>query len=102
MILDDDPLWGALLENLHVTAQLKRNGIGRTLLHEAARRLLRRGGRNNFYLWVLDQNVAAQQFYAAQGGRRVERRVLGPFPGGGRALGHRVAWPDASALLSRR
>lgn len=97
MILNDDPTWGALLDNLHVTSQLKRNGIGRKLLQEAAERLLQRGGRK-FYLWVLDQNVAAQHFYAAQGGSRVETCLSGPFPGGGHALGHRVAWPDASAL----
>lgn len=53
MILDDDPVWGALLDNLHVTSQLKRNGIGRKLLQEAAERLLHRDGRK-FYLWVLD------------------------------------------------
>lgn len=97
MILDDDPVWGALLDNLHVTSQLKRNGIGRRLLQEAAERLLLRGGRK-FYLWVLDQNVAAQHFYAAQGGSRVETCSRGPFPGGGHALSHRVAWLDASAL----
>lgn len=97
MILNDDPVWGALLDNLHVTSQLKRNGIGRRLLQEAAERLLQRGGRK-FYLWVLDQNVAAQHFYAAQGGSRVETCLSGPFPGGGHALGHRVAWLDASAL----
>lgn len=97
MILNDDPVWGALLDNLHVTWNLKRNGIGRRLMHEAAQRLLQRGGLN-FYLWVLDQNVSAQNFYAAHGGRRVETCLSGPFPGGGHALGHRVAWPDASAL----
>lgn len=97
MILNDDPIWGALLDNLHVAWNLKRNGVGRRLMEEATQRLLQRGGRN-FYLWVLDQNVAAQKFYAAQGGRRVETCLSGPFPGGGHALGHRVAWPDASAI----
>ena len=36
-VLDADPLWGALIDNLHVTAGLKRNGIGSALLQEAAR-----------------------------------------------------------------
>ena len=27
MILDEDPRWGALLDNLHVTHRLKRHGI---------------------------------------------------------------------------
>src|SRR5882762_4315778 len=42
MILDKDPDWGALLDNLHVTYQLKRHGIGRRLLIAAARELTQR------------------------------------------------------------
>ena len=99
MILDQDPHWGTLLDNLHVTYRLKRYGIGRRLLTEAARELVqRRPADRRFYLWVLGQNTAAQAFYAACGGIRVESTLCGPFPGGGRALGHRIAWPDASSL----
>jgi ribosomal protein S18 acetylase RimI-like enzyme len=99
MVLDADPNWGTLLDNLHVTHELKRKGIGRNLMRQAARRLENRG-RRPFYLWVLDQNVAAQRFYAAQGGVRVETCLRGPFPGGGRALAHRIAWADARTLLA--
>jgi ribosomal protein S18 acetylase RimI-like enzyme len=101
VILDEDPLWGALLDNLHVTHQLKRYGIGRRLLVEAARELVRRRPTDRrFYLRVLAQNTAAQAFYAACGGTRVETTLSGPFPGGGRALSHRMAWPDAAVLVS--
>lgn len=100
LILDVDPHWGALLDNLHVDYRLKRRGIGRRLLGEAARGLVRRRPADRqFCLWVLDQNAAAQAFYAACGGARVETTLLGPFPGGGRALGHRVVWPDAAAVI---
>lgn len=99
MILDEDPKWGTLLDNLHVVWHLKRNGIGRRFMQEGAKRLLQRN-RRNFYLWVLDQNVAAQSFYAAQGGCLVETCLRGPFPGGGHALGHRMAWQDASFLAA--
>jgi ribosomal protein S18 acetylase RimI-like enzyme len=100
MILDEDPHWGTLLDNLHVTHRLKRHGIGRGLLAEAARELVRcRPADRRFYLWVLAQNTAAQAFYATCGGTRVETTLCGPFPGGGRALGHRMAWPDAAALV---
>ncbi|MGH7815158.1 MAG: GNAT family N-acetyltransferase [Candidatus Binataceae bacterium] len=99
VVLNDHPTWGALLDNIHVTFERKGMGIGGALMREAAQRLLQRGGRN-FYLWVLDQNVAAQHFYANHGGARVETCMRGPFPGGGRAPGHRIAWPDARTLLS--
>jgi hypothetical protein len=60
-------------------------------------------GPQPLYLWVLEQNVAAQAFYRALGGTVVERGKV-PDPGGvpGRLGGSpgclRVAWPDASAL----
>lgn len=98
-ILDHDAVWGSLLENLHVTSDLKRSGIGSHLLSETARRLLRVRPEGSLYLWVLDQNTAAQVFYGARGGSRVETQLRGPFPGGGRALGHRYHWTDPTRLL---
>ncbi|GHO90095.1 hypothetical protein KSF_001430 [Reticulibacter mediterranei] len=84
MILDEDPDFGTPLDNLHVTHQLKRQGIGRRLLVEAARELIRRCPTDRrFYLWVLTQNTAAQAFYATCGDTRVETTLSGPFPGGG-------------------
>src|SRR5256884_2586850 len=69
-LLDEDPRWGTRLDNLHVTHQLKRYGIGRRLLVEAARELVRRRPADRqFYLWVL----------ARSGERRVgeEGRIRG-------------------------
>jgi len=101
MILDEDPHWGTLLDNLHVTYGLKRHGIGRRRLTEAARELVqRRPADRRFYLWVLAKNTAAQAFYTVCGGTRVETTLRKPFPGGGRALSHRIAWPDAAVLVS--
>jgi len=54
------------------------------------------------FLWVLEQNTAAQQFYDALGGTVVEKAPLdGPaekINGSPNKL--RVAWPDASQLHS--
>ncbi len=98
-ILDEDPLWGSLLENLHVRSDLKTTGIGSRLLSETARRLLRLRPEGSLHLWVLDQNTAAQAFYDTRGGSRVETQLRGPFPGGGQALGHRYHWADPTRLL---
>ncbi len=99
-ILDADPAWGALLENLHVATELKRRRTGTRLMAEAGRELLVRRPSSALYLWVLEQNTAAQGFYEARGGTAVERTVRGPFPGGGTAIGLRYAWPDPSTLLA--
>jgi GNAT superfamily N-acetyltransferase len=103
-VFDDDPTWGALLDNLHVTAEMKRRGVGSRLLALTARAVTERAQATGLYLWVLEQNVDAEAFYRARGGRRVGRRLASP-PGGvpgrlnGSPVGLRYAWPDPAVLL---
>jgi len=94
-VFDHDPTWGALLDNLHVTYDLKRQSIGSGLMADSARRVLARDLPTPLYLWVLEQNTAAQGFYNARGGECVERRSREPNPG----FGLRYVWRDPSALL---
>jgi ribosomal protein S18 acetylase RimI-like enzyme len=96
--LDADPRWGALLDNLHISFELKRQGVGRALMSETALVLSERRPSTGLYLWVLQQNTSAQAFYSAMGGVAVEEKLGGPFPGGGRAPVFRYAWPDPSVL----
>jgi ribosomal protein S18 acetylase RimI-like enzyme len=96
---DDDAVWGALLDNLHVVPDHKRLGIGTSLMAETARTVLARPAPTGLYLWVLEQNTAAQAFYTARGGRQFGRELRGPFPGGGTAFGLRMAWPDPRRLV---
>jgi ribosomal protein S18 acetylase RimI-like enzyme len=103
-VFDDDPTWGALLDNLHVVFALKRNGIGTSLLTATARTVVARAPDSGLYLWVLEQNTTAQAFYEARGGKRVDRRLVSP-PGGdpsrlsGTPSAFRYAWPEPSTLL---
>ena len=97
-VFDDDPTWGALVDNLHVVHQLKRHGVGRCLMAESARAVLERRCDSGLYLWVLQQNTAAQAFYEALGGRRVGEGLTEP-PGGGTAPTFRYAWHDPAVLL---
>ena len=96
-ILDDDPNFGALVDNLHVTHGLQRSGVGTALMSHAAAAVLDRGRIRALYLWVLEQNTAAQAFYAARGGQPAGRKVSEP-PGGGSITAIRYAWPDPEML----
>lgn len=98
-VFGQDPTWGALLDNLHVRSDLKGRGVGTRLLSETAQALIRRRPSESLHLWVLDQNTAAQRFYRSRGGTRVETTLRGPFPGGGKAVGHRYFWPDPHRLI---
>ena len=98
-VLDEHPELGALVDNLHVAHDLKGHGVGSRLMAEAARRLIEQRPSSGLYLTVLEQNSAAQAFYDARGGVRVERVVEGPFPGGAMAGVFVYAWPDPSRLL---
>lgn len=99
VVFGTDQRWGSLLDNLHVVPEKQRSGIGRLLMTEAGEAV----GPHPLYLWVLEQNLAAQAFYRRLGGTVVERAKV-PDPGGvpGRLNGSpnclRIAWPDATAI----
>ena len=98
-ILNHDQTWGALLDNLHVTHELKGQAIGTQLMAELARRVLERTPSSGLYLWVLEGNQAAQAFYESRGGKCIESAASEP-PGGGRVVALRYVWPDPSSLLT--
>lgn len=103
VVFDDDPTWGALLDNLHVTSRHKRRGVGSQLLGSVAQAVIEKG--TDLYLWVQEQNVEAQAFYQARGATFVERALISP-PGGiasrlnGSPAKLRYVWTDLSATCS--
>lgn len=99
-ILDEDPTFGALLDNLHVAHDRKRTGVGRQLMAQSAQAVLERRPGSGLYLWVLEMNGTAQSFYDACGGTCAERAPW-DAPGGGTVMSLRYAWPDPSVLTAR-
>jgi len=108
VVFDEDPTWGALLDNLHVADGHKRGGIGSQLMRLSAQAVAasaEQQRKQRMYLWVLEQNLTGQAFYAALGGSSVERAAVTP-PGGvaGRLAGApaklRYAWPALDPLLA--
>ncbi|HEY7276058.1 MAG TPA: GNAT family N-acetyltransferase [Trebonia sp.] len=105
-VLDDNPTWGALLDNLHVRYGQKRQGVGTRLLSLTAQAVLADRPGSSLYLWVLEQNTNARAFYDARGGTCVESREV-IAPGGnparlnGKPKALRYTWPDPAGLLGR-
>jgi len=104
VIFDADDRWGSLVDNLHVVHGRQRAGIGTALLACAAGAVAEQAAGRAMYLWVLEQNTAAQRFYRTLGGTCVEKAPVPP-PGGvpsrltGSPSGLRFTWLDSSALL---
>ena len=100
---EDDPRWGALIDNIHVAGERHRWGVGTRLMAAAAEAVIERRASGGLYLWVLEQNVAAQAFYEARGGRFTERApVDAPAGVPGRLNGSpfklRYVWAEPAVL----
>jgi len=100
VMFDDDPAWGALVDNLHVTFDHKRSGIGTRLMVASARAVLERPHPTGLYLWALQMNAAGRAFYRAIGGEEAGEE-LSELEGGGAAVAVRYAWRDPTLLVNR-
>lgn len=92
-----DPVYGNLVDNLHVSPEARSAGIGPQLLAAAADGMRDRVWDRRAHLWVWDANVRARAFYARLGGREVET-MLKTAPDGTEAKTWRVVWDDVAAL----
>ena len=97
--LDEDPQWGALVDNLHVVPAAKGKGLGARLLRSAAAWVSQTRPGQGLHLWVYEANAPAAAFYDRMGGEAVER-ALHDNPGGGGAPAIRYAWPDPRRMRS--
>jgi GNAT superfamily N-acetyltransferase len=99
VLLDEEPGWGACLDNLHVRPDLKGLGLGRRLFHRAAAWVQAKEPAWPMHLWVFETNAAARHFYESAGGKVVERAVK-PLPGGVSVASLRYFWKDTERIIS--
>ena len=96
--LDDDLVYGHLLDNLHVHPARKQNGIGRKLLAGVASEIIARSEHRSLFLWVYEENHGARAFYDRMLGAPVERKQVTTLDNR-RAWQWRYAWNDVQVLL---
>lgn len=94
---NDDPHFGAKVDNLHVRSGHRSGGLGQQLLRYAARWASERDAATGLYLWVFEANNGGRRFYARLGGQEVERADSG-MPSAEEEPAQRVVWPLAAAL----
>ena len=92
-----DPIYGTLLDNLHLLPQAKGKGLGKLLLCEAARWTLAHYPGQTLYLTVWEVNHSARGFYQHMGGVEHEPEPH-PRSDGGQAPALRVVFHDVAGL----
>lgn len=94
-----DTRWGTFIDNLHVAPDHKRRGIGARLMSEVALRAATAYPAQGLYLWVLESNTPALQFYQRLGGERAGNEIWTP-PDGSDLPKIRIAWRNAETLIA--
>ena len=95
-----DEQLGTLLDNLHVSLTMLRQGIGTKLLVSIATWCRANNAPGRLFLWVLQTNLHAQRFYQALGAVNAGSGIWVP-PGGGKVPRYRYAWQNISSLLHK-
>lgn len=99
VLLDEEPEWGACLDNLHVLPNYTGNGLGGQLLQRVAGWVATTVPNWPMHLWVFEANQRARRFYRRYGAEPVESRAIA-MPGGGAPPILRYIWRDPSTILS--
>jgi len=97
VLLDSDPEWGALLDNLHVAARWRGQRLGSRLMGSAAAWVISQRPDSRLHLWVYEKNRAACKFYESLGGE-AGNRMTEDAPDGSRVDVVRYGWRNLSAL----
>lgn len=100
VFLHDDPVFGSLVDNLHVSSKLQKSGIGKMLLVATAQWINDNSTDRKMYLWVYKSNKNARAFYERLGGIHFET-VEKTNDDGTKALSCRYIWNDCRKFLVR-
>ena len=95
---DEHSKYGTLLDNLHVAHDVKGMGVGKNLIQMIAKQSLAYNNQSGLYLWVLENNKKAFDFYEHLQGKHVET-VVGNDIGDKEVLKCRIVWSAIPELL---
>lgn len=97
--LDDDAIFGSLIDNLHVSSNLQRSGIGKILVIDSASKVYEKAENKRMYLWVFESNKNARIAYERFGGTNFET-IEKDNPDGTRSKICRIIWEDLTRLIN--
>lgn len=92
-----DRTFGSLIDNLHVSADFQRSGVGSRLMREAGSWLAAAYPDVPVYLLVLESNLNARRFYERLGGRNAQVSRM-ETNGGAIVRSCHYVWSSAAGL----
>ncbi|MDN3654004.1 GNAT family N-acetyltransferase [Ferruginibacter paludis] len=97
LYLTEDPVFGSLIDNLHVSSSLQRSGIGKMLVKTSAKYICDHSEDKRMYLTVYEANTNARIAYERLGGINLETFKKENRDG---TISNtcRIIWADASKL----
>lgn len=98
LYLNDDPIFGSLIENLHVSSNLQRSGIGKMLFIDSANKIYDKADNKKMYLWVYESNKNARIAYERLDGTNFET-IEKDNPDGTSSKTCRIIWDDITKLI---
>lgn len=94
---DKCPQYGTLLDNLHVAKAAKGLGVGKQIMKLIAKACQHHSNSKRMYLWVLENNSSAFDFYMHLKGKHVET-LIGNEIGDKAVKKRRILWADLANL----
>ena len=98
LLLDEDTVFGSLLDNLHVLTNGQNTGIGRLLMQNCAGTIRERSDQDKMYLWVYELNTKARKFYERLDGTSFET-IEKENIDGTKAQVCRYIWDNVSLII---
>lgn len=97
-LLNDDLLFGSLIDNLHVSQSMQKCGIGKLLIKDAAGTIAKKALTRKMYLWVYEANANARRMYEHLGGANFET-LTKTGSDGTAARTCRYTWEDVGEII---
>lgn len=98
IFLDDHPVFGTLLDNLHVSKNFQNYNIGKRLMKNCMQLIVQKGSTRKMYLWVYESNTNARAFYEKLNGKKFET-IKKENADRTKARSCRYIWEDVSLLI---
>lgn len=96
---EENPRWGAYLDNLHVLREFQSKGMGKALLIQAAERVSQQDNVTGMCLLVNQDNTNAQAFYLRLGAKNAEAAVWNA-PDGSAVPTYWFVWGSLTQLIA--